>query len=403
MLRSLLARLKQNLGLKVIALVAAAGLWLYVMNTENPIRRETHAESVVAVNTPAGLGVARLRPESLKVLFTGRLSGLSRAQLDGVKVVADLVGSRAGRNEVAVRVQGLPDRVSVASMDRDTVQVWLEPIVTRQASIGVVCTGDPAEGFALGGTPTAQPAVAAVSGPESLVSRVTRLVARVDLTGLETRQTLDVAPVARDADGERVAGVQLVPATVRVTVAVMAASTRELPVRAKIGGLLPGRHVTSLWVGPSVVELRGPPSALASVSEVQTESLDVSHLDGAQEFRAALRLPDGTWLPEDERTVIVRVTVGSARETAPPRRQPSGETEPLPTEPPEPAAGDAVVPPAQPVAEPPRGTETPHAQPPAPRSAGPRPGATAPETEGHHQPGSREEVKHPEETPSGPR
>jgi YbbR domain-containing protein len=399
MLRSLSARLRQNLGLKAIAFVAAAGLWLYVMNTENPVRRETHARPVVVINGPAGLGVARLRPEAFKVTFVGRLSGLSRAQLDNVTVVADLAAARAGRNEVPVRVQGLPDRITVQSMERTTVQVWLEPIVTRQLPIGVVCAGDVAEGFSLTGSPTVQPRAAGVSGPESLVARVTRIVARVDLTGLETSQTLEVTPAARDEDGERVTGVQLLPDRAQVAVAIMAASSREVPVEARIGNVPAGVRVLGLSVRPAAVELRGPPGSLESITQLQTERLDVSHLEGAREYPVALRLPGGTWLPEGERKVTVRVTVGPGR-AAPPRRQPTPEAEGQAPDLQGPAAGEAAEPGGETAPETPSGSEPARSPSATPRSPGPRqPASGAPEGDAHRPAGSREEVRHPEQTP----
>jgi YbbR domain-containing protein len=400
MLHSLSAKLRQNLGLKAIAFLAAAGLWLYVMNTENPIRRETHARPVVAVNTPSGLGVARLRPESLKVSFTGRLSGLSRAQLDGVRIVADLAAARAGRNEVPVHAQGLPDRVTVSSMERATVQVWLEPIVTRQVPIGVVCTGEAAEGCALSVTPDAQPKAAAISGPETLVARVTRVVARVDLTGLGTSQTLEVAPVARDTDGEQVTGVQLLPDKVRVTVVVVAASSREVPVRARTGNLTAGRRIVDMSVSPAEVELRGTPNALDSITEVETERLDVRHLEGAREYRVALRLPSGTWLPEGDHTVTVRVTVGPDRGAAPPRRQPPGVAKGQAADQREPATGEAAEPRGEPVPEPPTEVAPAQSPPATPKPAGSRPAPSgAPDGDDRRPDSSREEVRHPEETP----
>lgn len=399
MLRAVLDIIRPNLGLKVVATLAAIGLWFYVMNTENPIRREVRAAEVTAVGAPDGLAVARVRPESLQVTLSGRLSGLSREQLEHLSVVADMAGAHEGRNEVPVHVLGIPARVALAGLERETVQVWLERETSRRMAVSVVCTGEPAEGYALTGPAVARPEGVGLSGPESLVARVARVVARLDVTGLRSRQTVSVTVEARDADGERLRGVTMVPDKVDVTASLAADESRQVPVRLRLGTVTGGRTITDTRVVPGMVSLRGTESTLAGVTEVPTQRLTVSHTAGVREYRVPLDLPRGTWLPDGESTVTVRVTVGTDRAappTARPRDQETSSEEEAGSRPEPDETGEEIT------TEAPRATggDSSHVRP-----GTARPGTTSPtqpgaaEGDGHHPAPVREEATTKESRP----
>ena len=309
MLRSARRVIRRNFALKVFSILVAIVLWVYVTDTQDPIREDSFEQDIQTTGTPEGLDVVRVRPERAKVLLRARTSELERARLPGPHIFADLTNAGPGRNIVPLEVEGVPQPATLEGVDPPTAQVWLDQSVRAEKPVNATIIGRPAEGHEVLGGPVVTPAEVQVSGPAGAVEDVAELVVSVDVTGWTTRRSLRVEIEPLDLRLVPVAGIVLHPASVEVDVPVFRVKTARVPVRPRTGTPADGFELRSRKVKPDAVTLRGTPEDLGKVSEVVTEWLDIRDLRDTRSYQVKLVEPRSTWLVENARTVTVTVTV----------------------------------------------------------------------------------------------
>lgn len=328
MWRALYRAIRHELGLKLLSLLAAIALWLHVMNTENPYRGATLSCAVRPFNVPDGLEVTKIRPETIEVRVQGRLTALDRTRLSSLRAMADLSHGKPGRNEVKLYVAGLPDRITIESTERDTAQIWLDHRVAERFPVKPVIVGKPMEGSGLLSDVTVDPARVRISGSSEAIESVASVVVRVDVTGMSGKQTVSRRVEALDARQAPVQGVTVTPQQVRVELPIYRVTTKEVPVRARIGAPMAGYTLSDVRTSPDTVTLKGPPEALRGITEITTAWQSIRDLRTSKAYRAPLVIPAGVWPLDDVRSVLVRVSV---RPVAPAREEPAegnGQAEP---------------------------------------------------------------------------
>jgi len=171
--------------------------------------------------------------------------------------------------------------------------------------------GEPAIGYQAG-DPKLDPAEITVSGPQSLVERVKRLRASINLAEIREsiEQTVSVQPL--DENGQIVTGVGLNPSEVAVTLPVIQqGGYRDLAVKVVVNGqVASGYRLANITVFPPVVTVfSGDPELVNSLPGVlETQPLDLEDANDELTTRLGINLPEGVSLVGDQ-TVLVRVNV----------------------------------------------------------------------------------------------
>jgi YbbR domain-containing protein len=134
-----------------------------------------------------------------------------------------------------------------------------------------------------------------VSGPDSAVRLVAAALARVrlDPSGIDVNETVGLVPV--DAQGGVVAGVDVQPSTVRVTIQIGSQlSTKTLPVSPVVTGTPASSvEITAVDVQPALVTVEGEADALAGLVSIDTRPVTISGATADVEATVGLDLPDG--------------------------------------------------------------------------------------------------------------
>jgi YbbR domain-containing protein len=278
-----------NLGLAVLSVALAFGVWMFIVDTEHPTRTGVFPVDIPVepVNMPEGLtlggllGDVTLRIEADEDLWDQLTASDFRATVN-------LLGAQIGTQDVEVRVELLGERKGLriieviptshsAGAPSGTVRVELKPLVSQVVPVSLDLVGAPPMGYEPS-TPNVEPEQVVVSGPEELVSRVTVAVATVDVSGAVTdvRQTYSLA--ARDDSGFIVAGVTLDPGSVDVEITVEQKRFSRLVVVSPSleGSPAAGYNVTAVELEPASVTLLGPLELLNVTSFVVTDDIDIT-------------------------------------------------------------------------------------------------------------------------------
>ena len=306
-------------GLLVLSALLAVSLWVFVTDTENPTIVDQFPQPipVEAVNLADNLAVAnQLPPISVRISApTDRWDDISATNL---RAFVDLNRFDAREQEVPVQVEvsGVGG-VRVVDVEPRTIIVNLEDLVTRLVPVDARAIGSLPIGYELGAM-NPQASAVTVSGPESLVARVSEAVADVNVTGLTVNldQTVTLKPLG--AGGSEILGVRIEPATMRVTVEVFQSTiVRTVPLTVEVTGTpAAGFRVSSVSISPPAIQVQGPLEALQQIDGI---ALPVVNVNGARTDivrSIAVPLPPGLAFVNTERvtvTLTIEPTSGSLR------------------------------------------------------------------------------------------
>lgn len=310
-----------DLGRALLAVAFSLAIWVQVQAEQNPERLTTVRLTVEPRNVPPGLVVTNQAEWSpVEVRISAPRDALAEVHESDFRAFVDL--SRAVRTpdpageefEVQVVQVGARDpRVRIGEPNPRRLRVRLEEVLSRSVPVRARTEGNPPFGYRAG-RPEISPPSVSVTGPASYVNRVeaAEVEVRLDAATSDIDQQLPVQLVS--AQGERLnpgtAQTQVQPALVRVTLPVtQQLGYKEVGVRPRVQGAVPaGYWVQSVTVDPAVVPLVGDPTALSSVSAVDTSPVELGGRTSTFSQAVSMQVPPGLTLGRaDQVTLTVQI------------------------------------------------------------------------------------------------
>ncbi|MCL6594113.1 MAG: hypothetical protein K6T31_09070, partial [Alicyclobacillus sp.] len=284
--------LHNNVVLRVIALVLSCILWLAVNtgsggpDTSGYVKPFTYS---VRVEVPSGMVATSVdvQTATVEVQTDAFHAAALAAQMMNVSVVADARGLGPGRHAVPLVALNMP---AVAyTLQPAAVNVVLEPLSSAEKPVVVTLSGKPAGGYATGTPQPAAPEVT-VSGPQSRVASVARVMAVVSVDG--ATQTVNSAASLRavDNNGQPVSGVEVNPASLRVTVPVQAVGTSVHATVQITGRPAAGWAVAGVDISPQNLTATGTAAATLKSLDIP---VDVSGWQSTRTVTVDVPRPSG--------------------------------------------------------------------------------------------------------------
>lgn len=212
--------------------------------------------------------------------------------------------------QLPVEVSALRDGIEILSVSPSDVRVEVDRIEVRSVPIEVE-PGTIPEGLEIG-DPVVSDREVEVRGPASLVDRIDRAVAFINIpaSGIDVNEAVDLTVV--DIEGQPIGTgmIDLDPKTVSVQVDVREVETSTtVAVRPNLepGSPEPGFALDAISVEPSSITLVGLPEDLAQIRSVATEPVSINGASSDQTFEVALELPDGVSLAAGEPELVTVV------------------------------------------------------------------------------------------------
>ncbi|MHB1296242.1 MAG: CdaR family protein [Anaerolineae bacterium] len=316
--------LVENLGSAILALVLSLVVWISATYQNDPPRQGVFADSIPIelLSMPEGLTLTK-EPESLARVriraFTSSWAGLTASNF---RATADLSGLESGVHAVPVEVTCSDRTVSVIGAQPETIFVSLEPLVQKEMTVTVKLVDQ--EELPLGYAVNLEAVdthTVTVEGPESVVARVTEVVASISLANERSDVERVVEPRALDSDGNVVTGVIVRPQEVTAQFSIeKKLNYREVAVRARTSGTpARGYFVSSVNVEPATVTVVGPPDIIAGMSGLVSVlgEVDVTGATRLIADRLALDLPPGVSVltegGDEQPTILVTVEIDAVK------------------------------------------------------------------------------------------
>ena len=332
MKNSILKALSNNLGYKILALSFAFVLWLMVYNTEDPTRTETMTINVSVINKESVEKLNKyfeVSDGAGRITFSITAPRSVQEKLDegDFTAVADMEyltideGGTTGTVPIELKCtnNNRSESVKVTTTTK-TLHVKLETLMSKQFVISANTVGKVASGHALGAVTITAPNVLKVSGPESVVSKVSAVVATIDVEDMSVNVTDTVVPVLYDSEGKEIDATRLTLSNTTVNISANILKVKEVPITVKPSGDPAENYViTSILSNPTTIQLKGSATVLNSISAIEIPSELVNVEDATSDVYATIDISDyipygAELVDKSDATVDITVMIGRIRD-----------------------------------------------------------------------------------------
>lgn len=323
-------KITNNLSLKILSLIVAIFIWLLVINVDNPIITKTFVVTDVQLLNEAYIdadGKMCMRDEEqqpIRVTIKAQRKILDDISVMDIRAVADL--------QQAVSLDTTPVMVpitaSVGKIPAENIQVspqnlslHIEDKETQEFVVTVTTNNTrPDKGYEIGNL-ISNPEKLRITGPTSLINKIDKVVASVNVNGAVADVTQETDVTVIDKNGEEFSSQDLN----YLNVSKVYVSARLWKVRTDVkisaecsGSPAEGYQVESVTTTPNVISVVGSDEALSVLAEqnntiwIPADAIDISGKDKDHEEKINISeyLPDGLKLTSDSsEDVFVHVNI----------------------------------------------------------------------------------------------
>ena len=284
-------KLKNNSKIKIISLLSAMVLWMYVMAIVDPEETKLFENIPVTITNKNELNERDLviYPEqdlTTNIYVTGKLSNLKKVTKDDINVYGQINNPLEGNNEIYLKVS-TSQRVNY-DFKNPVMIVTLEKIISEDKSIKVDITGSGKNNV---DNIMLQDNIdkVSVSGPRSLVNKVKRVVGTVKVNGElnDFSQSIKLEPV--DANGKVVEGVELEKDSVNVNIILLAQKT--VPIILKLSDN--SESGVNYTMSQNTVTIKGKKDIVDSINDIETQPVKLSEILPGTSKDIYLQVPSG--------------------------------------------------------------------------------------------------------------
>ena len=299
----MIERLHKNTKIKIISLLSAIVLWMYVMAVVDPEDTKLYENipiTITNLNEIKDLGLVVDPDDNLvtSVYIKGKLSDLQKISANNIDVYGTVSNPIEGQNQLYLRAS-VNDKVKT-EFKSDTIVINLEKSIEEEKNITVNITGvykDNVDKVDLDKTKVV------VSGPRSSVDSVKYVQATFDANkeSVDTKST-ELELKALDADRKEVNHVTL--AFDKVSAEVSYLQQKEVKINVVFRGnsskLVEGEDFT---ITPSTIQIKGKSEDLKSIDSIDTEPINVDELTSNNKV-IDLKIPSG--ISSDRTSITIK-------------------------------------------------------------------------------------------------
>lgn len=295
---------RRNFLKKLVALIVAFFMWVYVMAEQDPEINDSYVVPLSISNVPYEF-IALCDVKNVKIKARAPRSYFAKYDANAFRIYANLEGLEEGEHTITPQVI-MPQGFELLEITPATVSVKLDPLIEQQMPIEIATSGTLAQDSAIKEIERSMDIVTVV-GSKSFVEQVARVIGNVNLANNSSSFEVQIPMHAIDDKGNIVERVRVVPSVITVSVDVESGLKRRIvPVVPELT-VADGWELTKITVEPAQIEISGAESAVNSVVTLKT--LPVSVQTGQRQFKSNLKLvvPEGVTLREYEVTVSAEV------------------------------------------------------------------------------------------------
>lgn len=279
------ASLTHNVGIKIIALIVAALIWLTVINITDP------EKTIVIYNVPIEMThedaisdmdmVYEVKSDKyVNITVSGKRSVVSKLSAEDFRATASLKELSKVNSvpiEISARQGSMARKVTIEKQSVQMLMVDVEEIKKENFDIQVDYSGSAAAGFVPSKYTLSKNSVA-ITAPTSILKEIDKVVAECQLEGNSTDFTSRCKLSLYDAKGNVIRTKQLTMSSKYVKVTVEIDQEKEVPIEiGDIGNPAEGYEVKSTTLSQNKVKLIGDSKILGTIEKISLSgNVDIS-------------------------------------------------------------------------------------------------------------------------------
>lgn len=284
-IRKIKDSLTHNVGIKIVAVIVAALIWLIVINMTDP------EKTIVIYNVPVEVTHEEVISDMdmvyevtsnkfVNITVSGKRSVVSKLSVDDFKAIASLKELSKVNSipiEIMAKQGSVARRITIEKQSVQTLLVEVEEIKKDSFDIEVEYSGSAASGFVPGKYTLSKNRVM-ITAPSSILKNIDRVVAQCELEGNRSDFTNKCKLVLYDSEGNVIKSKHLTMSSKQVSVTVKIDREKEVPVElGDIGSPADGYEVKSTTLSQEQVKLVGDSAILDSIDKILIyDDIDIS-------------------------------------------------------------------------------------------------------------------------------
>lgn len=296
--------IRHNLLKKIIALIAAFFMWVFVMEDQDPAINGSYTVPLTMSNVPYEFS-ALCDVKNISLETRAPRSKFVKYEANAFRVYANLEGAGEGDHQIPLQVV-MPPGFELIGTRPTTVKVKLDPMIERQMPIELITKGEVAQDSVIIAVNKSMEFVTVV-GPKSSVEQAVKVYGTVNLSSNASSFDVQVPLNALDEEDNVIPRVHVVPSVITVSFDIESGlKKRIVPVVPELS-VADGWELRKISVEPLQMEISGAESVINSIVTLKTEPFTVQ--TGQRLFKGKLKMivPEGVNVPEEEVTVSAEV------------------------------------------------------------------------------------------------
>lgn len=296
----MIEKLKENTKIKLISLLSAIVLWMYVMAVVDP--QETKVFEGVPVSIT---NIDELKDDNFvvypevdlttDVYVTGKLSALKNISKDDITVYGTITDAKEGNNAVYLKVN--TSKGVSCNLKPDTLIIPLDRIVDERRSIDVVVEGKYKSYL---DTLQLEEDSIKIYGPRTLVGLVQKIQATLTLDVNKDNFTTSLKLTPVDENGNKVDGVTLETESVNANISLLV--EKSVPINVVFSDN--NDNIDQYELSKSSITIRGKKQIIDATTSINTKAIDVSNITSDESKEVQLDIPQGIEIDTNTKITI---------------------------------------------------------------------------------------------------
>ena len=296
----------------ILSIIIAIILWGYVIGQLNPqIDQKFNNIKVGILNTDSlkenNLVLSEEKDYYVDLTVHGRKTDVFQLR-NKIKATIDVSSiDSKGNYDLEVKIDGLPKEIELTDKNPTYISLDVDRIIENEKDVNINFIGEPQSGLSTIDYSIDNKSVS-IKGPENILNTVNKIVGDLNIDGVSKNITKTVELYGVDKDNKPVEGITISPATIEASVLI--GKTKIVDINPVItGDIKDGYVISKIVVLPTQVTIGGKSDIIDSLSEVDTESINVDNIDTNLETQIEIKLPDNVYIMGTKPDVKVIVYV----------------------------------------------------------------------------------------------
>lgn len=304
----------RTLIVKIICVLLALCLWLYVSTIENPLRTyELKNIPVELTNedslTDSDFAIVNKQQFTVDLKLEGPSNEVVKVKKEDFKIIADMstYALKNGENTIPVQITNYPENIDIKNNGFLGIKVNLEELVQKEFTVKSKVKVNFKEHI-YEKEQTISPNKVTVTGGKSSIEKISDAILIGEEKDIDQNKENEYDIKFEDASGNEVDNIKSDSETAKLSIIVT--NGKVTPINLKTTGIIPqGFIMEGYELSKNNINILGDSQNLEKIEAIDTELVDMSSFEADNEVDVKLNLPEGISVQDGESTIKVKFKI----------------------------------------------------------------------------------------------